>query len=73
MIGCLGLHLILAVNQDEYVSGDVAGIRLVVTPQGEMPFPSEGGITLVPGQTTQLKLTTVQKKIYYDDFCQSHL
>ncbi len=58
-MGCAGLQLILAVNQDDYVSSDVAGIRVVVTSQGEMPFPDEGGITLVPGKLTQLGLRKV--------------
>ena len=51
-----GLELILNINQDDYspLTGDTAGIRLVVHPQERMPFPEDEGITVSPGHSTSI-------------------
>ena len=54
IINCIGLHLIIAVKQDEYVATDVAGVRVIITSQGEMPFPEDSGIVAKPGQMTSI-------------------
>ena len=44
----------LNLDQKDYLSeGDgSAGARLVILPQGHMPFPEDVGITLHPGSVT---------------------
>ncbi|KAI0226439.1 hypothetical protein LSAT2_023023 [Lamellibrachia satsuma] len=51
-----GLELILNINQEDYtpLTGDTAGIRLVVHPQERMPFPEDEGITVSPGHSTSI-------------------
>ena len=57
----LGLHLILNVNQEEYVDsmGDTAGARVVIHHQSRMPHPEDDGITLVPGALTSIGIRHV--------------
>lgn len=51
--------MILAVQQDEYFNSDVAGIRIVISPQGEMPLPDDSGITVAPGQIMSIGIVQV--------------
>ena len=66
MIPCLGLHLILNIDQDEYVRQvvDTAGVRLVVHPQSRMPFPEDEGVTVSPGRSTSIGLKQVTSCFY---------
>ena len=56
-----GLHLIVNVNQAEYLDtvSDTAGIRLVVHPRNRMPFPEDEGITVSPGRSTSIGIRQV--------------
>lgn len=56
-----GLHMIININQDEYVKevGDTAGIRMVIHSQNRMPFPEDEGITVSPGHSTSIGLRQV--------------
>ena len=56
-----GLHLILNINQNEYLTegGDTAGLRMVVHPQTRMPFPEDEGITVSPGRATSVAIKQV--------------
>lgn len=50
------------IQQDEYVMdiGDSAGIRLVVLPQKQMPFPEDFGLTISPGRYTTIAVDQVK-------------
>ncbi|XP_022797297.1 degenerin deg-1-like [Stylophora pistillata] len=51
-----GLKLNLNIESNEYVPeiSQAAGARIVIHPQGEMPFPDEEGVDLVPGFSTTI-------------------
>lgn len=51
-----GLKLNLNIESNEYVPeiSQAAGARIVIHPQGEMPFPDEEGVNLVPGFSTAI-------------------
>ena len=55
--------MILNINQEEYteLSGDMAGIRLVVHAQERMPFPEDEGITISPGHSTSIGMRQVSQ------------
>ena len=57
-----GLQLVINIQQDEYVMdiGDSAGIRLVVLPQKQMPFPEDEGLTISPGHYTTIAVKQVK-------------
>ena len=57
-----GLALELNVEQDEYIGllTPEAGIRMDISPQGEMPFPMERGVSLAPGYATMIGLRKVK-------------
>ena len=48
-----------------------AGIKVVIHPQGIMPFPDEEGISISPGELTQIGLTQVRN--YYTIMNLKHL
>ena len=56
-----GLHLTLDINQDDYIGymAHSAGVSVVIHPQGIMPFPDEEGISISPGELTDISLTQV--------------
>ena len=56
-----GLHLVLNIRQEEYVSwaDSSAGALVVVHPQDRMPFPEEEGIRASTGRMTSLGITQV--------------
>ena len=56
-----GLHLILNINQAEYIAGlgDSAGARIVIHHQSRMPHPEDDGIALEPGVLTSIGLRHV--------------
>ena len=58
-----GLTLTLNIDQDDYVdaAGDIAGARILVLPQGRMPFPEDQGITVAPGRVTYLGVQQVKR------------
>ena len=62
---CVGLHLILDIEQEEYVRevGEVAGARLVVHAPSHVPFPEDEGITLHPGTITFVATTQVTAQV----------
>jgi len=49
------------IDQDNYatIAGETAGIRLVVLPLRQMPFPEDDGITVMPGRVTYVGITQV--------------
>lgn len=57
----VGLHMILNIEQSEYIpqTGDLAGIRLVLLSQGEMPFPEDDGAIIKPGFHTSIAIKQV--------------
>ena len=59
-----GLHLILNINQAEYMPAgiDTAGIRLVIHSQERMPFPEDEGVTVSPGRATSIGMKQVQQR-----------
>ena len=61
LIFALGLHLVLNIQQDDYVSHavDSAGVRLVAHAQNSMPFPEDEGLTVAPGMATFIGLSKV--------------
>lgn len=60
-----GLKLNLNIESNEYVPeiSQAAGARIVIHPQGEMPFPDEEGVNLVPGFSTAIGVRRVE--IYF--------
>lgn len=53
--------MILNIDQKDYVKemGDVAGIRIVVMSQNQMPLPEEQGLTVGPGHYTSIGVKQV--------------
>ncbi|XP_031573625.1 amiloride-sensitive sodium channel subunit gamma-2-like [Actinia tenebrosa] len=56
-----GIEMQLYVKQEEYVDqlSQEAGYRIVISPQGEMPFPFEEGISVAPGQSMSIGIRKV--------------
>ena len=56
-----GLKISLNVEQEEYLSqlSQAAGVKVVVHPQGQMPFPNEEGFFASPGHSTAIGLSKV--------------
>ncbi|PFX34951.1 Amiloride-sensitive sodium channel subunit beta [Stylophora pistillata] len=59
-----GLILELNVEQEEYVGqmSPEAGIKLDISPHGEMPFPLERGLSLAPGYATMIGMRKACRK-----------
>ena len=57
----IGLTLNLFIETAQYVPevSQAAGARIVMHNQGEMPFPDEDGINLVPGFSTSVGVRRV--------------
>ena len=53
-----GLNLEINIEQEEYMGAltPEAGIRVDISPQGEMPFPLDKGVSLAPGYATMIGL-----------------
>ena len=60
------LKLIMNIEQDEYLSEltEKAGVRVVVHPQHEMPFPEENGVAAAPGHSTAIAVRQVRRWPY---------
>ena len=60
-VTCVGLSLVINIQQDQYVSesGNTAGIIVLVQPQNLMPFPEDHGILVSPGYETEVSVSTV--------------
>lgn len=56
-----GLVLDLFVNQMEYIPSlsQEAGVRVLLTPQRNIPFPVDEGFTISPGFSTSIGLRKV--------------
>jgi hypothetical protein len=63
-----GLELLLNIAQDDYVPdvGVVAGVRVSIHEQNEMPFPDELGFTAMPGYATVASVTQVTQLFMVD-------
>ena len=58
----LGMQLDLFVDQNEYTSNtEEAGIRVVISDQGIMPFPDEQGFSVPTGFSTTVGIRRVSK------------
>ena len=47
------------IDQNDYIFGDTAGVRIVALPQNQMAFPEDEGITISPGFYTQVAIAAV--------------
>lgn len=58
----------LNVEQEEYLGlmSPEAGIKMDISPQGEMPFPLERGMSLAPGYATMIGLRKVKRHFKRD-------
>ncbi len=63
MILYLGLHLILNIEQSEYIGSlaEAAGVKVVLHHKETMSFPEDNGFSVAPGQMTHIGLTMVIK------------
>ena len=63
MLLFLGLILELNIEQEEYLGqmSPEAGIKLDISPHGEMPFPLERGLSLAPGYATMIGMRKVKE------------
>ena len=64
-----GLELDLFINQKEYVSimSQEAGVKVLLTDQGKIPFPATHGFTVSPGLSTSVGV----RKVDYSFYCVS--
>lgn len=62
-----GLNLVLNIGVYEYISSltDEAGARIVIHPQNVMPFPGFAGISVAPGQTSNIALKKVRTTLLF--------
>ncbi|KXJ18999.1 Acid-sensing ion channel 4 [Exaiptasia diaphana] len=53
-----GLRLLINIEQSEYIYGisPYAGLKVVIGPQGQMPFPLSEGINVGPGLSTNIEV-----------------
>ncbi|ESO06366.1 hypothetical protein HELRODRAFT_160533 [Helobdella robusta] len=53
-----GLEMVVNIDQMDYVkqAGSLAGIRVVILDQNQMPFPEDEGVSVGPGQLTYISL-----------------
>jgi len=56
-----GLQLTMNIDQNDYLIGDTAGLRVVVLPQNQMAFPEDDGMTISPGLFTSLAIDQVKQ------------
>ena len=54
------------IEQDEYVSdlSEKAGVRVLITSRGEMPFPEDKGLDIAPGRLTSVGIKAVRHVKY---------
>ena len=73
MLCILGLTIVANIRQDEYMPeyGDIAGIRVALSPQNQMVFPEDEGVTVSPGHVTAISVTKVRPRCH--EFTLSHL
>ncbi|XP_020892112.1 amiloride-sensitive sodium channel subunit beta-2 [Exaiptasia diaphana] len=59
-----GLRLLINIEQSEYIYGisPYAGLKVVIGPQGQMPFPLSEGINVGPGLSTNIEVVMKQAK-----------
>ena len=54
------------VEQSEYVPdlSEAAGLKVLITPQGHVPFPEDEGFFVTPGRSTAFGLRKVYNRKY---------